>query len=225
MDRNQFTKEEFEGMVYNVHAIPFGKKVLDVHPELAKWEEFRANIGASLSRHRDKVIRYTILLYDRKSPLHELEDIGRRKIHAALLAKLPQKNKEWSEETLALLRGQNAGANEMAIRYCRIVAPIKYSQAVACQAALKQMQLDLMDTTPVSKEDRLDAHKKKGDIWKKSKEMETDLTGYYDELLANDRTLALQHTLMLTVDMSVQQLKLRPEDQALLDVDRVFRIG
>jgi len=70
-------------MVFDIRKIPFSKRIADHFKdfEIPKFE---------YDEVADKLLRYTIFLYDKESDLREIPEIAKRKKEAAKLAKLPK---------------------------------------------------------------------------------------------------------------------------------------
>ena len=94
----QFTSEDFKDLMFNVYEVPKRNLVLNTFPELKKYPEFIADLGA-LKRHRNKVVRYVILCYDKNSPMHRTTDLIKRKVNSALIAGFEADKKSGRFET------------------------------------------------------------------------------------------------------------------------------
>ena len=70
-------------MVFDIRKIPFGEKVVD------HYAEFKI-LGFGYDVFLDKILRYTIFLYDKESDVRKIPDVDKRKIRAAELAKLDE---------------------------------------------------------------------------------------------------------------------------------------
>lgn len=70
-------------MVFDVSKIPFRERVVD------HYEDFKIN-GFEYDQFHDKLLRYTIFLYDKESDVRRIPDVEKRKEMAAELAKLDE---------------------------------------------------------------------------------------------------------------------------------------
>jgi len=204
-----FKIEDFAYMMFGAIKVPLNRSILKAFPELLNLPEFALN---SDTLDMDKLIRYVMFCYDRKSPLQRLE-LGRRKIKSAELAGLPiNSHKEFSNVIQNVFNGQVREVNDMIIRFCRMQYPRKYTFLVSANEAFFNTMKELINYTP-SDDDILKQTELKGKIFNQAKMMVRELDDMAAELFSSDKSEGLHERLFRSVEK--EALKLSPEDYAL----------
>lgn len=135
----QFSKKDFERMMYNPRNIPGKKKVLHHFPELGKLPAWRRNLN---TLPKDSVLKYILCVYDKGSPFREKynTDIVRRKLEAALEAGfVPDENGQFEEEVERMMRWENNKVNAMIIEYVRHHRSHKFAYLVAIEESFYRL--------------------------------------------------------------------------------------
>lgn len=187
-----FEKEEFDGIMLPVHNIPADVDLLKKFPELNKYWEFLEEVP-----DKNKVIRYIVFFYDRKTPLARIDNIPSRKVEAALLAGFELDGEVFSEYVEEVLSCDNTIVNAMIVRYLRLNNNHKFAM--------------LSTTTELFYRELREQLDGKGDF-KKSQAMEKEITKITEELTQGDNNSNLIQDMYQLVDM--EKIGLSPEDIA-----------
>ena len=62
-----YNKEDFKGIQYNAFELEDGESVFDKWPEMKRFPEFKKKLSPNTDI--EKVVRYIIFCYDKKTPL------------------------------------------------------------------------------------------------------------------------------------------------------------
>lgn len=161
--------EEFNKLVYNVYALSKSRKVMDEWPELKSIpfynppnkytvpkdpEETPKLIKPFEGLDPDKVLRFILIMWDRNSPLVQIQNTADRMKYAAEIAGFTNKNGELPTKVLKMFKGHNKDANMATIYWCRTQHSAKWTLFVALTVRLYADQLLLMqgdDDAPSSK--------------------------------------------------------------------------
>lgn len=180
--------DEFKKLQYNVYDLSPEKSVLKTFPELNRFPEFGSSFLVGLER--DKVIRYVILSYDKKSPLlSEKNLIKRKKLAVEMAGFETQKDNNYDEPVLAMMRNENKIVNRMVLRYVRSQADTRYALLVS---GMETFYENIYQITNNDKADRAIDSKEKSDLFEKSRKMSDQLEQLADEIFNNE--ISLMHT-------------------------------
>jgi hypothetical protein len=132
----------FSKIKYNVFALPSTKSVLSEFPELKKIPEFspigkirlddsdeEVEITPFGGINPDKVLRYIILLFDKNTPLTEIQNINQRMSEAAEIAgiKRTQSSDNWPHKVVKMFRCEYTDINSAILAYCRLQHSSKWT--------------------------------------------------------------------------------------------------
>lgn len=122
----KFAESEFKDMEFNPFEVPKGKTMLDKYSELAKYKEFSEPF---LQLDKDKVIRYIVYCFSKRSPVVKKEnDINKRKLLALELAGFKPIGDSYSETILKMISGGDKNVNRMIYRFLKSTQrDIKYA--------------------------------------------------------------------------------------------------
>jgi hypothetical protein len=185
-----FEKEEFDGLMLPVHNLPVDADLIKKFPELGKFPEF-----AEMVPEKNKVIRYIVLFYDRKTPLSRIESIPIRKAEAAKIAGFELEENKFTEFVEEVLSCENTLVNAMIIRYLRLSNNHKFAM--------------LSTTTELfyrSLQKQLDGEDVK---FKDVQAMEKEIALITEELTQGDRNQNLTSDMYQLIDM--EKIDLSPE--------------
>ena len=119
-----FKAKDFDGLTYKVFNIP-DDTIFDVYPIL---EVYFGNYDLSPKIEVGKILKYIIFLYDKNTPLSNIEGFVKRRVKAISYAEFPKKKGKYDQEYLAALESEEV--NRMTIKYCRIQKSLDFSQLV-----------------------------------------------------------------------------------------------
>lgn len=132
----------FSKLKYNVFTLPSTKNVLGEFPELKKIKEFSPVNKVTLEDsdevvkidvfggiEPDKVLRWIILLFDKNTPLTEIQNINQRMSEAAVIAgiKRTQNSDNWPKTVVKMFRCEYLDVNAAILAYCRIQHSSKWT--------------------------------------------------------------------------------------------------
>lgn len=158
IDPKSYDLSTFDKLRWPVHLID-GKDHLAMKiPEVRKYPEFK---HAPSGIDKDKLLRYIVYCYDKKSPLfNELDKILERKVAAALLAGFEQdEDLNFDDHVKKLFANELQEANLMIIRYARLQSSLDFSLLLVGLDHFYSMIYTLENTDV--KGDILDVGKKK----------------------------------------------------------------
>lgn len=119
---------DFEYLKYNCYTVPPEKDILTVFPELTRYPEFSLPLE---NIDHNKVLRFIIYSYDKKSPLLSEKNLTKRKMLACKLAGFELEDGKYPAHIESMIRGHNSIINRMICRYCRNQKDLMYSLMVA----------------------------------------------------------------------------------------------
>lgn len=119
---------DFALLKYNCYSVKSEKDLLEVFPELARYPEFSLKLE---SIDHNKVLRYIIYCYDKKSALLSEKNLAKRKMLACKIAGFELEDGKYSMQIESMIRGHNTFINKMICRYCRNQRDLQYSLLVA----------------------------------------------------------------------------------------------
>lgn len=181
----EFSKNDFARLQYNVYDLPEDKEVLEHWKELKRFPEFTTKNLTGINR--DKVMRYIILVYDKRSPLLSQKNLSLRKKTAAELAGF-EKNEAglFQDSVMAMINLENKHIARMIIRYARIQSDTKYALLVAGMEALYE---NLIKISATGKDEDVIDSAEKSKLFEQSEKMGEKLERMADELFNNDLEL------------------------------------
>ena len=192
----EFSDKDFDGMSFPVHRLNKRANVLVEYPVLQKYPEFKLIMPLSLH----KIFRYTVYMYDWRSPLRvQIEDFKVRKYNAMLLAGYGLNEMgEFDVPVNEVLMNENSDVLRIAFRYARMTMGEKYMTLVALQNGHQKALHN------VSKGDS----KSYAELERLRKHMEEILS----DLLSQDNIGSIENKFLDYVEM--ETLGIRPEDIA-----------
>lgn len=181
----EFSNNDFKRLQYNVFELPDSKKVLDEWPELGRYPEFTSKELKGISR--DKIMRYIIFCYDKRSPLIAQKNLSLRKKLAADLAGFEKNDKDiFTDSVQAVLKNENKIVVRMIIRYVRIQSDMRYSLLVS---GMETYYENILRITNSGKDDDVLDSTEKSKLFAESKKMSDELERISDELFNQDTEL------------------------------------
>jgi len=200
----KYKPEDFEDLLFNVHKAPKKESLLKEFPELQKYPEFTAILDKEIEPHKDRIIKYIVFMYDRNTPLTEIDDWNKRKIHAIRLAgSRPNKEGYFSGWVRNMLIGRNPEVNAMIIRYCRLQHPRIYGLLVAGNESYYNLLLDITSN---------ESEKKDKDLFMKAEKMNKKLDAMTNELLNEAPDPELEKDLFRFIEEeNIKHVRLTPE--------------
>ena len=123
-----FSPKDFLQLKYNCQIVPQDKDLLEAFPELSRFTEFTTKLELI---DQNKVIRYIILTYDKRTPLLAEKNLIKRKMLACKMAGFELLEGKFQPEVEEMIRGKNVNVNKMICRYCRNQSDLSYSLLVA----------------------------------------------------------------------------------------------
>lgn len=211
MKSEEYTSEDFEGLMFNVFEASKKEEILDQFPKLKKLKEFNIKLVKPLL---NKVIRFVVYCYDRNSPLIlDYPNINKRKVESCKVAGFTyDDNNKFDKEVIKMLKGENPKVNKMVVKYCLMQRPTTYALIVSGSNAYTEILNELENNKKIKDLDPLDAAKKKADIFKKAGEMQASIDKSIDELLVYDKNQKLEDELFDAIDENDVEIFLTPED-------------
>ena len=122
-----FKAEDFKHLRWNVQEVPRETDLLEAFPELGRYPELTAEITID----RNKVIRFIILCYDKKSPLLAEKNLIKRKVDACTLAGIEKEDGKFPKDIEEMISNKNLVINRMICRYSRLQSDLQYSLLAA----------------------------------------------------------------------------------------------
>jgi len=119
---------------FRIDMVPATKPVMKAFTVLGLYPEFKEQLPAKLEL--DRILRYIMIFYQERSPLHAVDDYTRRKIYAALFAGFPRKEGRLEDAYKDVVLGRNKTVNRMAIRFCRMQRNTDFSKLMIYQNAM-----------------------------------------------------------------------------------------
>lgn len=201
----QYEDEDFSDLLLNVHSVPKKDRVIDRFPDFTKYDEFKGDLGDK-DIHLDKILRYIVYKYDRKSPLIDIEDYIIRKTTAAQLAGFkPYDNGRFPEFVKKMLAGKNKVINLMIIRYCRMQYPAEWAFLVAGNEAYYSILDDMMN----------EDGKKKKDSFTQAGIMVKELDEMRQQLFNGEESKLIDEDLYKVVEIKAKEYRrMSPENMA-----------
>lgn len=151
-----FTKKDYETLTYDVTAVDAGVNLLEHFPGLHAIPQLHMELSPG-RLEINKLIRYIILSYDRKSPLRTIAIEHDRKMYALLNSGVDYNTdtglfpKHWEN----VMRCQNKITNQMILAFVIHFNSPKYTQLIVGTEMFNEQMLLLMN--PAKKEKDADA--------------------------------------------------------------------
>ena len=184
---------EFEVLEFNLIPCVDLPQMRKRFPLLFKWDEFQ-HIETD-RYHVDRVLKYMVALYDKRSPLLRSErHIGKRKDLAAQIADFPRKtNGSYHDTYKRIMMGEENAIQRMAVRLIIHQRDLKYSQYVQkCETYYQLFTLDLNN-----KIQGLETAKDITAVLREKDKIQDQMDGLieqidllYDEIFLGDKTLS-----------------------------------
>jgi hypothetical protein len=182
----EFNSNDFKRLQYNVYELPDNKKVLDTWPELSRYSEFTSKELTGISR--DKVMRYIILAYDKRTPLLSQKNLSLRKKLAGELAGFEKNDKGvFTDSVQAVLKNENKAVTRMVIRYVRIQSDMRFTLLVSGMETYYENMVRITSGGEKDKDVLDSAEKSK--LFEQSKKLSDELEKLSDEVFNNDTEL------------------------------------
>ena len=216
----EFKPKDFDGLLYNVHALKKSMGIFDAYPDLLSHKEFALKVPASLPIN--KVFSYIVFVYDKKSPYVTLiDELRARKLQAALDCGFRTTHQRgFSDSVISMLNCENDNINEMIVRYLRLQGKDITGLAVD-QEAYYQINLQIIKGIDKSKDDdeKTKLAKAKAELSKVSGEMRTRLETAARDFLEGEVAQGLHDKLWDLAENEAEYIKLTPEDYAVENLD------
>lgn len=174
--------DDFKGLKYNCHSIPKDKEILEEFPELSRYPEFSLKLE---NIDHNKVMRYVIYVYDRKSPLLSEKNLTKRKMLACKLAGFElTKEDKYPATVEAMILGSNTFINRIICRYCRNQRDLMYSLMVAGMESFFDNVMKL--SAPMGGDDSMKELNDRAVLFNHTSKMIQSLEMSADEVFNND---------------------------------------
>lgn len=212
MKSEEYTSEDFEGLMFNVFEASKKEDILDQFPKLKKIKEFNIKLPDSILLN--KVIRFVVYCYDRHSPLiMDYPDINKRKVESCKVAGFTYNDdNKFSKTVISMLKGENLKINKMVVKYCLMQRPTTYALFIADNNTYFEILTQLNTNTKEKGEDALDISKKKSELSKRAEEIKIRIDKHINEMLVYDKNQKLEDELFDAIDVNDVELFLTPED-------------
>ena len=140
------TTSDFSKLLYRVDLIEdYSISLLELFPGIGKYPEY--NEMPTLINSA-KTFKYVVLMYDKESPLHIIDNITKKKTHAAVLSNF-EKDKTGSivKPYIDMMNGLNRVVNKWIIRYYKLMDDVSYSNMCVYKEKIHQQHEALMIET------------------------------------------------------------------------------
>lgn len=206
-----FKPVDFQDMLYPVHNLKKDVDLISQFPKLNEFEEFQHKPSPEIPL--DKLFKYIVYTYDKKSPyVTQIEDLVERKLEAIQAAGFkPNHNKGFSPIINRLLNCEIDYVNKMIIRYCRFQGK-DFPNIMASQEAFHQINLQLLSNIKNDDDDPVAMAKKKADLDKAADEFNDRLNEKARKFLVGDTSQGLNDDLWSTAEDEANNIKITPED-------------
>jgi hypothetical protein len=173
---------DFEKLQFNVYDTEEGIDLLLKFPELTKYPEFLVPLQ---DINKSKLIKYIVYCYDKRSPFVTIEkNLLRRKVMCAKESGWsPDAKGKFDAHVEAIIKGEDAKANRMVIRYVRMHRDSKYSLLVA---AMEMYYENIYQITNSDKGDDARDATEKANLFAKTKILLDDIDSLADEVFNQD---------------------------------------
>lgn len=209
----EFKSKDYKDILYPVFSLKNDTDIFSAFPRLNEYEEFRSKLPTTTPF--DKVFKYIVYAYDKKSPFFlNIEDLIERKKLAVLQAGFEvNARKSFNEQVRAMLNCENIVINKMIIRYCRMQSK-EFTSLVASQEAFYQINLQLM-TVKEGDEDPVKTAKEKAALDKSANEFNERLDEKARRFLSQETSEIITQDLWNMAEEEAVKILLTPEDYAL----------
>lgn len=175
----EFNAEDFKHLRYNPYGLKEGASILENFPELARHEEYAAKIELD----QNKVLKYIIYAYDRRTPLLVEKNLIRRKMDACKLAGFKLEGKKYPDNVEAMIKGENAVINKM---ICCFVRSQKNAHYALMVAGLENFYDNIGKLSEPSKSSDMDELNRKAKLYEQTVKMISSLESNADEIFNGD---------------------------------------
>ena len=213
---NIFSDKDFENMLFNCRTIPSDQNLLNVFPSLGQIDSFR-NIPKKLDNQ--KVIRYIIYTYDRKSPvfLKFMNDESKRKTIAGTEAgwKAHTETGLFDKEIDEIMKCKNKHINNCIIDFIRLFNDPSFALLITGYESYFNKLRQINSAEESEKRDAYAIEESRGKIFIQAQKMSEDLERVAEKVL-NDKNPYLKEDLFCVIDQeSKNRLNLTPERWAV----------
>lgn len=206
-----FGNKDFENLLFNCTKVSADKNLLSVFPTLGQLPSFRT-IMPDLDKN--KVIRYIIFAYDRKSPMvvQFLNDEVKRKTLAAQYAGFTANEETgcFDASIDLVMRCQNNDTNNMIVDFVRQFGH-DFSVLITGNESLYNKIAQMNNLVKNYKRDALQIEETRGKIWKQVLELRTDLEKLGDKILNDTNPYLREHLFSIIDESERNRLSLTPE--------------
>jgi hypothetical protein len=176
-----FKPEDFQHLKYNVYAVPQDKEIISVFSELSRFPEYSKESGLDAN----KVLRYIMYAYDRKSPLLAEKNLIKRKMLACKLSGFElAKDGKYPAEVESMIKGENQAVNRMIICFCRNQKSAQYSLLISGMESFYDNLSQL--ATPSDSHDKMKDMVDKAKLFEYTQKMISSLEINSDEVFNGD---------------------------------------
>jgi len=164
-------------MHYDVLAIPPGKTIFDVYPELLHYVELSKPIEVERKKNKetvkeviitaDKAFVFVALLVDPDSPLKDIRDFKQKSEKAAVLAQFPVSSDGYRPEVQNVIDLKEYRIQIIMLRYFMNTAEYEFEHWVSLKMAYHQSTMLLRRSTSQRIDDAIDEVDKKLKIQEK----------------------------------------------------------
>ena len=208
---NYFKKKDFAELLFPVYNTETNKRDFrEVFPSLVEHSEF---CKKTPSLNFNKLFKYIVYVYDRKSPFLQIEDLVERKKEAAIEAGFIVENSKFKNSVVELLNCENKIANAMILRYCRLQGK-EWANFQASIEAFYQINLQLISNIKDDTDDAIEFAKKKAALDKAADDFNERLNTKARRFLNQETSQEIHDDLWSLVDRENNEIKITPEDYA-----------
>jgi len=187
-----YNPTEFREMKFNVMSVQVGRDITNVE-EFKDLKNIFIGILHKLPKgiSANKIIRFIVLCYDKKSPLvkKELVDIIERKKQAMNLAGYkPNKSGMFTEQVMEIIAGQNKIVNHLILRWLKMQDSLDFMTMCFMIESHSQI-LESLNNKEDDKEDALSLSDKKIKVMNKLAEVRKSIDDLAEGLFQKDINL------------------------------------
>ena len=176
----EFQESDFQYLKYNPYPLPQTTNLLDKFPELKRFPEYSKEIQLD----KDKVLRYIIYAYDRKSPLLSEKNLVKRKMLACKVAGFELEDGKYPELVEFMIKGKNHIINRMICCYARNQKSTHYALLVSGMESFYENLAKL--SAPSDEKDDMKDMVEKNKLYKQTAEMISSIESNADEVFNGD---------------------------------------
>lgn len=211
----EYTKEDFQGLLYNVYELPLDKDPRHEWKELASYPEFRKPQHPKVIGHFNEIFRYIVYMYDKNSPLIYITDTYKRKMTAGELAGFTLNGKKgvkrFNDFITDVLNCENDEVNRMIIRMCMLQRSDKFSLLMVGYENFYNTLTELLD----NEADKTKDTKDKQTILKEAEQQADRMEKLRFDFLNKDPNHYIDRDLYVHIAEEVERkILISPEDYA-----------